>query len=211
VNGTGADATQRLQSVIAAVVYPDETVLWLGRPATDRLLGLFRLRSFLAPGILLIAALLVALFGRGDLSNPVDLVSFLALDGFLLLIVVGTIAWSAIAVKLARDRIVYAVTDRRVVVVSDFLARRVLSVDLAYAVPMKTKVRRSGRGNIEFGRKPSYTDRFEMASRMLTQPRSDLKYNLFEEIDGPVELQRLVERALASRGQPPSPVAVPAG
>jgi len=87
----------------------------------------------------------------------------------------------------------YAVTDRRVLIVSELFSRKVQSVELKALGEINLTERRSGRGSIVFGKESAYDGEGGWPGSKNAAPRFDL-------VDDVRGVQRVVREAAARAG-----------
>lgn len=129
----------------------DEKLLWAGRPAQG--IVFTRLDWFFIPFSVAWLGFVFFIFWEGlKISEPIMILAGLLFTAVGLYVLVGR----HLVDRLYRSRLLYGVTDQRVIIVSGMFARSLRSIDLASLSGLTLEERGDGSGTISFGDQPKY-------------------------------------------------------
>lgn len=142
-----------------STLLPDEQVLWSGQPDPKALLTVADI--FLIPFSLLWGGMAIFMFAQVLLeslngTHPAPLI-FHLVALFFLLIAIYFIAGRFALKAWVKRRTFYAVTDRRILILSEALGSRLQAVFIDTLPLVEKSVGRTGRGTVVFGTAPFFT------------------------------------------------------
>jgi hypothetical protein len=191
-------------AMFAPLLEPDERLIWSGQPRGGIRFELSDI--FVIPFSLLWASLAFGFgFAAWQPGGPIFIKLWsLPFIGVGIYIVAGRFVYDA----LLRKNTHYALTDRRAIILTDFLFRKLQSIDVVSFDPLTIEVGRSGVGKISFGVVPDTNTSIFSRGLFNNNQNPPPSFSALDNAQSVYELIRQIQRSRMYSGNPVPEISV---